>query len=357
MKFIHIADMHFDIPFTTLNKNNLGNLRRLEQRQIFKEIIEYIKQNNIDNLFICGDLYEHEYIKQSTIEYINNLFKEIPNTHIYIVPGNHDPKIKNSYYNKFNWNSNVHIFGEKVEKISTENVDIYGFGFNDFYMKNTQISNIQVENPNKINILLAHGTVDGAIEDNNNYNPMSKRELKSLNFDYVALGHIHKPAYDVKEDHKIVYPGSTISMGFDELGKHGMIVGEILENKEVNIEFIPLDKKEFIEYELNIEETLSKEELIEKINDIKIEENKYYKIILIGKRNFEIDKYEIQKYINSPNIIKIKDNTTIKIDLEKLSEQNNLKGIFVKNMLEKINNNEEDKELILKAIEIGLEAM
>lgn len=357
MKFIHIADMHFDIPFTTLNKNDLGNTRRLEQRQIFKEIIEYIKQNNIDNLFICGDLYEHEYIKQSTIEYINNLFKEIPNTHIYIVPGNHDPKIKNSYYNKFNWNSNVHIFGEKIEKISTENVDIYGFGFDDFYMKNTQISNVQIENPDKINILLAHGTVDGATEDDNNYNPMSKRELNSLKFDYIALGHIHKPEYDVKGEHKIVYPGSTISMGFDELGKHGMIVGEILENKKVNIEFIPLDKKEFVEYELNIEEILSKEELIEKINEIEIEENKYYKIILIGKRNFEIDKYEIQKYINSPNIIKIKDNTTIKIDLEKLSEQNNLKGIFVKNMLEKLNNTEEDKELILKAIEIGLDAM
>lgn len=354
MKFIHIADMHFDIPFTTLNKNDLGNLRRLEQRQIFKEIIEYIKQNNIDNLFICGDLYEHEYIKQSTIEYINNLFKEIPNTHIYIVPGNHDPKIKNSYYNKFNWNSNVHIFGEKI---TTENVDIYGFGFDDFYMKNTQINNIQVENPNKINILLTHGTVDGVTEKDNNYNPMSKRELKSLNFDYIALGHIHKPEYDIKEEHKIVYPGSTISMGFDELGKHGMIVGEILENKKVNIEFIPLDKKEFVEYELNIEEILSKEELIEKINEIEIEENKYYKIILIGKRNFEIDKYEIHKYIISPNIIKIKDNTTIKIDLEKLSEQNNLKGIFVKNMLEKLNNTEEDKELIIKAIEIGLDAM
>lgn len=357
MKFIHIADMHFDIPFTTLNKNNLGNSRRLEQRQIFKQIIEYIKQNNIDNLFICGDLYEHEYVKQSTIEYINNLFKEIPNTHIYIVPGNHDPKIKNSYYNKYNWNKNVHIFGEEIEKISTEYVDIYGFGFNDFYMKNTQISEIQVENPNKINILLTHGTVDGATESDNNYNPMSKRELKELNFDYIALGHIHKPEYNIQEENKIVYPGSPISMGFDELGKHGMIVGEILENKQVNIEFVPLDKKEFVEYELKTDEILSKEELIETINEIQVEDNKYYKIILIGKRNFEINKSDIEKYIISPNIIKIKDHTTIKVDLEKLSEQNSLKGIFVKNMLEKLNDNQENKEVILKAIEIGLEAM
>ncbi len=118
MKFVHIADMHLDVPFTTLSRNGLGEKRRLEQRKMFKQIIDYIAQNEINYLFIAGDLYEHEYVKYSTIEYINNLFKEIPNTKIYIVPGNHDPKIKDSYYNNFNWNSNVHIFDEKVRKSS-----------------------------------------------------------------------------------------------------------------------------------------------------------------------------------------------------------------------------------------------
>lgn len=95
MKFIHIADMHFDSPFVNLSERELfGDKRRLEQRKIFKKIIEYIKQEKIDSLFISGDLYEHKYIKQSTIEYINNLFKEIPETQIYIAPGNHDPYLK-----------------------------------------------------------------------------------------------------------------------------------------------------------------------------------------------------------------------------------------------------------------------
>ena len=87
MKFVHIADMHFDSPFVKLSdKDILGDLRRLEQRKVFKKIIEYIKNNNIKYFFISGDLYEHKYIRQSTIEYINNLFKEIPETHIYIAP-------------------------------------------------------------------------------------------------------------------------------------------------------------------------------------------------------------------------------------------------------------------------------
>ena len=86
MKFVHIADMHFDSPFVNLSdRDSMGELRRLEQRKVFKKIIEYIKENDVGYLFISGDLYEHKYIKQSSIEYINNLFKEIPETKISIL--------------------------------------------------------------------------------------------------------------------------------------------------------------------------------------------------------------------------------------------------------------------------------
>ena len=40
MKFVHIADMHFDSPFVNLSeKDIMGDLRRLEQRKVFKKII------------------------------------------------------------------------------------------------------------------------------------------------------------------------------------------------------------------------------------------------------------------------------------------------------------------------------
>ena len=43
MKFVHIADMHFDSPFVNLSdKGILGDLRRLEQRKILKKIINFI---------------------------------------------------------------------------------------------------------------------------------------------------------------------------------------------------------------------------------------------------------------------------------------------------------------------------
>ena len=359
MKFVHIADMHFDSPFVNLSeKDIMGDLRRLEQRKVFKKIIEYIKENNIKYFFISGDLYEHKYIKQSTIEYINKLFEEIPETNIYIAPGNHDPYTKNSYYNKYNWSKNVKIFGPKVEKIETQDVNIYGYGFDDFYCSDSGVENIEIEQTEKPNILIIHGNIDGSTIENMQYNSMSKKMLEEKGFDYVALGHIHKKDYNTEENQKIVYPGSTISLGFDELGEHGMIVGDVEKNK-LEIQFVKLDDKQFTKRELNVDNIYSKEELIEKINELEIEENNYVEIILIGNRNFEINKYDLIKYILNNNIIKIKDNTKIAYDLEKLENENTLKGLFIKEMNKKIKNaeTEEEKEIIEKSIEIGLASL
>ena len=152
MRFIHMADVHFDSPFTVLaSRENLANERRLEQRKAFADTIEYIKENQIPFLFISGDLYEQKYIRKSTIEYINNLF-----------------------------NSEIKI-------IETEEADIYGFGFTDFYCENSQIEKINIKNKNKINILITHGSLDASKTLDMQYNPLNSNKLKEIGFDYVAL--------------------------------------------------------------------------------------------------------------------------------------------------------------------------
>ena len=186
------------------------------------------------------------------------------------------------------------------------------------------------------------------------YNPMSMAMLKQKGFNYIALGHIHKNNYEKYGN--IIYPGSTISLGFDEIGDHGMVIGEI--NKTENkLEFIKLDETEFVEEELNCTEINSEEELIEKLNEIKIEENKLYKIILIGKRNFEINIYNLYKYNLDEKIIKIKNKTKPNYNLEKISKENTLRGLFVKEILEEIKNKNYDDEIIEQALEIGMEIL
>lgn len=187
MKFVHIADVHFDKPFSTLGTKGLSDTRRLEQRNAFKKVINYIKENNIEYLFICGDLYEQEYVRESTIEYINKLFEIIPNTKIFIVPGNHDPYIKNSYYMTFNFAKNVKVFTGDIQKIENSNINIYGYGFEDFYMKSGLEEKICIDDINKINILLTHCDLDGVENNETRYNPILKSKLKTLGFDYVGI--------------------------------------------------------------------------------------------------------------------------------------------------------------------------
>ena len=357
MKFIHMADMHFDTPFTNLDtKSNFGKIRRLDQREIFKKIILYIQQNEIPYLFISGDFYENEYIKKTTIEYINDLFKEISETKIFITPGNHDPYIKNSMYQTFKWNENVKIFTSEIEKIEMQEVDIYGVGFNDFYCNDLGIENIQIENTNKINILITHGSLNASDKMQLQYNPLNKNKLKQLGFDYIALGHIHKLDYNQEQNQRIVYPGSTISMGFDELGEHGFILGDLEKNK-ISLSFIPIDNKEFKELEFSVTQINDLEELIQKLNEIKLDLNKFYKIVLIGKRRFEINLLELNKFIFNENIIKIKDKTVLDYDLEKMANDTTLKGIFITEILEEMKKTEVSKEELNKILEIGFSVL
>lgn len=132
--------------------------------------------------------------------------------------------------------------------------------------------------------------------------------------------------------------------------------GEI-ENGKLNIEFIKLDDTEFVKLEQNVEKFNSKEDLVEFINEIKLDNNKLYEIELTGNRRFEINTRDIFKLITSYNILKIKDLTEIGYNLEELKKEHTLKGLFVKEVLKKLEDENYSKEEIEKAIEIGLKSI
>jgi len=89
MKFLHLADIHLDMPFKLVGA--MGEKRRIMQLDILRKVAEYVNENKIRYMFISGDLYEHEYIKDGTINALINIIKKMPDTLIFISPGNHDP--------------------------------------------------------------------------------------------------------------------------------------------------------------------------------------------------------------------------------------------------------------------------
>ena len=193
-------------------------------------------------------------------------------------------------------------------------------------------------------------------------------------FDYVALGHIHK--HMIFGDGNIVYPGSMINTSFKE-GKTGMIIGEfenysivrmntnhqngynVNEGTKVRIEHINLDPIKYETLYINISGISSKEELITRINYMEIDKNNFYKVVLKGKKDFLITEKYILDNIQWNNILRIEDETQREIDIEEISKENTLRGIFVRKILDKIakTSKKEEREKLENAIELVLTEM
>jgi metallophosphoesterase len=153
MKFVHLADIHLDMPFKLVGA--MGEKRRMMQLDILRQVAEYVNKNKIKYMFIAGDLYEHEYIKDGTINAFINIIKKMPDTQIFISPGNHDPFVAGSVYDRFEFPANVHIFSD-LEVVETEDYNIYGYGFNDFYDDGINLDDIELLDNGKKNILVIH---------------------------------------------------------------------------------------------------------------------------------------------------------------------------------------------------------
>lgn len=135
------------------------------------------------------------------------------------------------------------------------------------------------------------------------------------------------------------------------------LYGEIDENRELKYEFVKLDDTEFTKLEQSVDKCESKEDLVEMINELRLDENQLYEIILVGDRNFEINTRDIFKLIVKPNILKIKDETKLKYNLEEIKYEKTLRGLFVQEMLKKLEDGNTTRNEVEKAIEIGLNSL
>lgn len=338
MKFIHLADVHLDMPFTSLKNNkDLVKRRRIEQKFIFRKAIDLVKEEQAKALFIAGDLFEDKFVEEDTILYIISCLTEISDVKVYITPGNHDPLIKSSPYNTYDWPENVFIFGSEVGMDTFDDINIYGIGFDDFEMDSQAVEEIKPEE-NKINILVTHATLDGA---SHKYHDIKTKWLDK--FDYVALGHIHQPKVD---DSKIIYSGSLVAGGFDEPFPHGLVVGEITKEK-LKVKFVKMDDTQFNVKTLDISNYLSPNEVLDKL-DLK---DDIYKIILTGVRNIDVNTLKEMIAISGKYVCEVVDKTRMDYDLKGIATQKTLKGIFTKKMLEELEKSPENEDKIMKAIE------
>jgi len=359
LRFIHAADLHLDMPFTSLGTDEvLSHKRRGEQREALRKVCSLAKEKAVDIFLFSGDLFEHEYVQRSSIGYIKECLESL-SMPVFISPGNHDPYIKNSYYCSSAWPSNVHIFTGEMDRVILENlgVCIFGVGFDDFYVHKSRLTGFRVEDEGLVNILLTHGVVDLKISEG--YHPISGRDLLASGIDYAALGHIHKRTENLEGIFS--YPGSLISLGFDEPDAHGFILGE-MDKHSRSLEFIPLDARRYVTDEVEISGCTSQEDMARAVADTLDDaaEQNFYRIVLTGRHEpgFEPDLDLIREgLLKKVALLQLLDSTIPGYSLEILKREKSLKGLFTARMLQKIEDQSQDKTRLQRALYLGLDAL
>ena len=345
VRIVHTGDMHLDSPFKGLPRG-VAQLRKEEQRETFLRLMEETKAYHADILLIAGDLFDSRYVSGETVAFLKEAFSRIPETAVFVAPGNHDFLAEDSRYRTEDFGENVHIFGEKFEAVTLGEVTVYGVGFPSRYVKESMLPPDGVHTGEGIGILLMHGDVAGESD----YNPISVAGLSQSGVQYAALGHVHtfseichagKTAY--------AYPGILEGRHFDEGDEGGYIRGEI--SKEgVNLAFVPIAKRRNETCRVDITDLGTTEEIKNKIKSVLSLQN-LYKIVLCGEISgtLYIDTALLQKELGESCLyIKIQDETTTRTDGE---EESLLEKLFAQRLRERTD------RVGQMALRLGLDAL
>ncbi len=323
MRFMHVADVH-------LGANpEMGNVfqgdREKELWESFSHLIDVCNEEEIDVLLIAGDLFHRQPLLRELKE-VNYLFSQLTKTEVVLIAGNHDFIKKDSYYPVFQWNSNVHtLFGREFEEVILEELELSIQGIS-YYSKEIYEERYTKEHlsvtETKYHILLAHGGDEKHI-------PIKRRELVDLNFDYIALGHIHKPGTLI--ENYAVYAGALEPIDRNDIGAHGYVLGEITEHG-VQTMFVPCALREYMHEEIQIDTEMTNGMLKSKIKELiqrKGNEN-IYKILLKGYRDSDI-MFDVEELKKCGNILEVENETVPAYDFEQLriSNEENLLGKYI----------------------------
>ncbi|EGR2712755.1 exonuclease SbcCD subunit D [Vibrio parahaemolyticus] len=264
MKFIHTSDWHLGRQF-----HNVSLLE--DQQAVLEQLIQYIENNPVDAVIVAGDVYDRSVPPTIAIELLNRVVKRICgelNTPMILISGNHDGAERLGFGSEQMKRSGLHIISNfedmltpvVIESKAAGHVAFYGMPYNDpeqvRYVYKEPVSThdeahkllaekiteqFQFEHRN---ILISHCFVDGAIESESE-RPLSiggsdrVSHEHFLNFDYVALGHLHQP--QKKGEEYIRYSGSLMKYSFGEQNqKKGFTLVEIGKDGFIGAEHIEL---------------------------------------------------------------------------------------------------------------------
>jgi DNA repair exonuclease SbcCD nuclease subunit len=346
MKFIHLADVHLGaVPDRGCR---WSGAREEEIWETFRRVIAGIRKSPVDLLFIAGDLFHRQPLLRELRE-VNYLFTTIPDTQIFLMAGNHDYLRRDSFYRKFAWSENVTFFDrEELTCVKADGLDAYVYG-NSYERREIPEPLYREAAPvskDGFHVLMAHG-------GDESHAPINVRMLSAAGFDYVALGHIHKP--EILYTNKMAYPGSLEPLDVTERGEHGYIEGSY-ENGQVRIWFVPFSCRRYESLVLTVREDTTQYALEDMLREQIRSRGKQnlYQVVLKGRRSPDMI-FLTERLKELGCITEVSDETRPSYQLSELEKRYNgtLIGSYIAHFREK----ETLTEVEEKALYYGLQAL
>lgn len=259
MKLLHLGDLHIG---KTIFKFSMIP----DQRHILEQVKNIAVENNVDAVMISGDVYDKNTPSVEAVKLFDEFLTKLVKMKlkVLIISGNHDSAERLSFASSLIEASDVYISKQltgDVKKVTFDdeygNINFYLLPFirpvdvRSIYPDekiedyNQAVAKVVSEmNIDKLqrNVILSHQFITNA--------QVSDSEMLSVggldnveadiyrDFDYAALGHIHKPQ---KIAENIRYSGSILKYSFSESKNNKSVpIIDIKEKGNVDISLVPL---------------------------------------------------------------------------------------------------------------------
>ena len=262
MRLLHLSDLHIG--------KTLGNFSLLEdQKYVLDQIIEIIKDKKIEAVMIAGDIFDTAVAPAAALDLYNYFIEKIIfeiKIPVLAISGNHDSAKRHDVNKRFYKTNRYYLAGEFTDEVVTLE-DEYGpihffllpfislakgrtifdgeiAGFTDLY-KNA-LANITYQDRN---VLITHSYASGSVGGLETAYTEGQKPLTIggsdmmdanlfMDFDYVALGHLHTAHYVI--DPKIRYSGTFMPYSFDKKDRNKSVTVVDLGKNSLEIEKIPI---------------------------------------------------------------------------------------------------------------------
>lgn len=376
IRILHLADLHLGWQPEFLGP--LAGQRRKERDGLLRRAVDFaLETEPVDMVIIAGDLFETHKPEPALVEEVVAQLDRLERAGVAVVtvPGNHDEiTYADSVYRVHagRWPGvlvqnampeHVHTF-----HINGTHVHVYGLAYTGGLTRvRPPIEQFPRVDEDGVHIAVFHGSLDWDAGDRSL--PLLSDALATAGYDYIALGHIHKPS-----EHKVgtglaVYPGAIEGKSFSDRGVGQFTVVSIHKEQSgparVEIGKYAAGVRPVRVVELDVTSLADVEAVAQRIRaeGTDVEEDKaIVRVRLVGAAPGTVNADMLAAQLAGGFFyLEIVDETAVLDDdyVERLAVEPTVRGEFVRTMRERMAcaADEAEKQLLAKALRRGLAAL